>query len=111
MPDEFFTQNPTPQFSAPQYPGPVRSPGGGRAIVAAALLAFVAMGGAIGYFAWTGTLPFGQPRGGPGSGPARIPLVFAPAATAPASPSAETLARADALDARMAALEDRKSVV
>ena len=111
MPDEFFTQNPTPQFSAPQYSGPVRSPDGGRAIVAAALLAFVAMGGAIGYFAWTGTLPFGQPRGEPSSGPAKTPLAFAPAASGPASPSADTVARADALDARMAALEQRLAAV
>ena len=115
MPDEFFTQNPTPQFAAPHYPEAIqrsgRRSGAGRAIIAAALLAFIAGAGAVSYFAWQGSLPFSQTRTAAPTSPARTPLVAPPAPAPPVSPSAETLARAEALDTRMAALEQRLDAV
>lgn len=106
MPDEFFTQNPTPQFSAP-----ARRAGSGRALVAAALLAFVAAAGAVGYVAWHGGLPFGAQRTASQAAISAPPPAAAPSLAAAPGPNADALARADALDTRMAALEQRLDMV
>ncbi len=99
MPDEFFAQNPPPQLTAPRR-------GGGRALVAGVLLAFVLGAAGVGTLFWSGVLPLDPV--------AKVSVATSSGAASPAAsqaaaaaPSAEALARQDVLDARMAALEAR----
>jgi len=108
MPDEFFSQNPQPQFNAPP-----RKSGMGRAIVAAALLALVVGAGGVGYAVWQGIIPLRlADRAQPPQAPAPQPAAALPGPAAmPAAPAIDAQTRQDALEARMAALEQRLDTV
>ncbi|MES2493130.1 MAG: hypothetical protein V4579_07625 [Pseudomonadota bacterium] len=103
MPDEFFTQNPDPKAHAS-----ARQVGAGRALVAAALMLFVVLAGAVGYVAWQGATQFGTIGQGETIVPGRAE---APNPATAVSPIAAALGRADTLEARMAALERRLDAV
>ncbi len=107
MADEFFNRAST---AAP-------SRGGGRGIVIAVIAAFLLGAGGVGYLAWAGLLPLNHAApdrllvdGGTvkASVTAPTPLVSAPAADEVAQPAE---VRQDALEARIAAMEQRLSQI
>lgn len=108
MPDEFFNQNPQPQFTAP----PRRSTAG-RAILATVLLALVIIAGGVGWAVWKEIIPLRVADTTSPSKPAEVslPVAALPAPAAPAGPTVDALTRQDALDARMAELEQRLDTV
>lgn len=109
MPDEFFSQNPQPAFTAPQ-----RRSGGGRVVLAALLLLLVIIVAGVGWAVWRGIIPLRVDEtsiaGNPADSAQPVTLASSPAA-APTQSEADALARQDALDARMAALEQRLDAV
>ncbi len=107
MADEFFNR------TASSVP----SRGGGRGLVIAVLAAFLLGAGGVGYFAWAGLLPLQHTApdrllvdGGTVKAPVAAP---SPLASAPAAAEAPQPAevRQDALEARIAGMEQRLSQI
>jgi hypothetical protein len=96
MPDEFFNQTPPPATRRPSRSG--------RGFVGIALLAFLLGAGAVGYAAWQGLVPFDHARPVAKVAPPPSTTTVMPA---PPAPPPQALAEQDALESRMALLEQR----
>jgi hypothetical protein len=92
---------------APAYAASPPRRGAGRAVIGAALLAFVLGGGAVGYAVWQGLVPVRPAAPAPLAAPATPAASLAPAKADPAAMAAHQ----SELETRMAALEQRLDAV